>query len=99
MILNSVQQNSQTNELSIKIEIKRDGNKLVIRYCDDGKGLSNKYLENPRLILEPHETSRLNGHGLGMWIINNTINLQKGNILNISGINGFEFVFQIEEAS
>ncbi len=99
LILNSVQQNSQTNELSIKIEIKRDGNKLVIRYCDDGKGLSNKYLENPRLILEPHETSRLNGHGLGMWIINNTINLQKGNILNISGINGFEFVFQIEEAS
>lgn len=97
LILNSVQQNSQSNELKIKILIIKDCNKLKISYYDNGKGLPEKYLNNPRIILEPHETSRVNGHGLGMWIINNTINLQKGDILNISGKKGFEFVFEMEE--
>lgn len=97
LILNSVQQNSEANELKIKIAISRDNNKLKISYYDDGKGLSKKYLDNPRIILEPHETSRINGHGLGMWIINNTINLQKGKILSISGECGFEFSFEMEE--
>lgn len=97
LILNSVQQNSETNALKIEITISKDNNKLKISYSDDGKGLSKKYLDNPRIILEPHETSRTNGHGLGMWIINNTINLQKGEILSISGENGFEFIFEIEE--
>ena len=97
LILNSIQQNSEANELKIKIVISRDNNKLKISYYDDGKGLSKKYLDNPRIILEPHETSRTNGHGLGMWIINNTINLQKGKILSISGAGGFEFSFEMEE--
>ena len=97
LILNSVQQNSQSNELKIKILISKDCNKLKISYYDNGKGLPEKYLNNPRIILEPHETSRLNGHGLGMWIIHNTINLQKGDILNISGEKGFEFIFEMEE--
>ena len=97
LILNSVQQNSETNELKIKIVISRNNNKLKISYYDDGKGLSKKYLDNPRIILEPHETSRTNGHGLGMWIINNTINLQKGEILSISGEGGFGFIFEMEE--
>lgn len=83
LILNSVQQNSLSNELKIKILISKDCNKLKISYYDNGKGLPEKYLNNPRIILEPHETSRLNGHGLGMWIINNTINFQNGEILNI----------------
>lgn len=97
LILNSVQQNSQSNELKIKILISKDCNKLKISYYDNGKGLPEKYLNNPRIILEPHETSRLNGHGLGMWIINNTINFQNGEILNISGEKGFEFIFEMEE--
>ena len=97
LILNSVQQNSGTNELKIKITISRNNNKLRISYFDNGKGLQKKYLNNPRIILEPHETSRTNGHGLGMWIINNTINLQKGEILSISGKDGFEFIFEMEE--
>ena len=97
LILNSIQQNNEINKLKIKIAISRDNNKLKISYDDDGKGLSKKYLDNPRIILEPHETSRTNGHGLGMWIINNTINLQKGEILSISGESGFGFVFEMEE--
>lgn len=97
LILNSVQQNSQSNELKIKILISKDCNKLKISYYDNGKGLPEKYLNNPKIILEPHETSRANGHGLGMWIINNTINFQNGEIINISGEKGFEFIFVMEE--
>lgn len=97
LILNSVQQNSQSNELKIKIIISKDCNKLKISYYDNGKGLPEKYLNNPKIILEPHETSRANGHGLGMWIINNTINFQNGEIINISGDKGFEFIFEMEE--
>ena len=97
LILNSVQQNSQSNELKIKIIISKDCNKLKISYYDNGKGLPEKYLNNPKIILEPHETSRANGHGLGMWIINNTINFQNGEIINISGEKGFEFIFAMEE--
>ena len=59
--------------------------------------MPEKYLNNPKIILEPHETSRANGHGLGMWIINNTINFQNGEIINISGEKGFEFIFAMEE--
>lgn len=97
LILNSVQQNSQSNELKIKIIISKDRNKLKISYYDNGIGLPEKYLNNPKIILEPHETSRSNGHGLGMWIINNTINFQNGEIINISGEKGFEFIFAMEE--
>lgn len=97
LILNSIQQNSETIDLGIKIVINRDNNKLKVSYSDNGKGLSKKYLDNPKIILEPHETNRNNGHGLGMWIINNTINYQKGEILDISGKKGFEFIFEMEE--
>lgn len=98
LILNSVQQNSNSDKLKIKIEINKKNNRLKICYSDDGKGLSKQYLNNPKIILEPHETSRENGHGLGMWIINNTINLQKGEVLSISSEHGFEFTFELEEA-
>lgn len=97
LILNSVQQNSNLDKLSIKIKINKKSEKLVIDYLDEGRGLPQKYLDDPKKILEVHETSRENGHGLGMWIINNTINLQKGKIIEISGEKGFRFVFEMEE--
>ena len=97
MILNSVQQNNKIGELKIVIEIKMNSNRLNIKYSDTGTGLSKEYLNKPEIILDAHETTRHNGHGLGMWIIHNTINLQKGKILNISGEGGFKFIFEMEE--
>ena len=46
-------------------------------------------------ILEPHETSRKKGHGLGMWIVNNTLNMSGGEVLDITSKNGFEIDFTI----
>lgn len=37
-------------------------------------------------ILNVHETSRENGHGLGMWITNNTIIKTSGEIEEIKNI-------------
>ena len=50
---------------------------------------------NPRKILEVHETNRKNGHGLGMWIVNNTVIMTGGSIDRIESNNGFNIDFTI----
>lgn len=101
LILNSFQQNSSKNRINIKIKIEEVNEFLEISYEDDGRGLLEKYAKNPMKILDVHETSRENGHGLGMWITNNTITKTSGkieeikNILN-KGINkGFYMFFKL----
>ena len=95
LILNTVQQNQSLANISISIIIKKESNKLNIIYQDNGKGLPKKYVNDPMRILEVHETSRENGHGLGMWIVNNTIEMTNGRIKDISGNNGFKIQFEI----
>lgn len=96
LILNSIQQNEGKQHLAIQIDIERGtGNLLCISYRDNGKGLDKKYEGNPRKILEVHETTRANGHGLGMWIVNNTVVMSGGAIEEISGTSGFEILFTI----
>ncbi len=97
LILNSVQQNEKSELLEIRIAAKKDGERLNLSYCDNGKGLATKYAKNPRKILEVHETTRSNGHGLGMWIVNNTISMTGGEITDIKGTDGFSITFAIGE--
>jgi len=95
LILNSVQQNDQRNELKINIKIKNQEGKLNFSYKDDGIGLPKKYLKDPRRILEVHESSREDGHGLGMWMVHNTIVMTGGEIKDISSDSGFSIQFTI----
>ena len=95
LILNSVQQNDKSSALDINIKIGLIENKLDVSYQDNGVGLPSKYIENPLRILEPHETSRENGHGLGMWIINNTLEMTKGCVKEIKNNKGFFIKFEI----
>jgi signal transduction histidine kinase len=95
LILNSVQQNDNTQKLGVIIETTETNGFLKIRYSDDGKGLDDKYKENPKKILEVHETTRINGHGLGMWIVNNTCIMSGGEIIKIEGEGGFAIEFTI----
>ena len=46
-------------------------------------------------ILEVHETTRRNGHGLGMWIVHNTCVMSGGDIQCIEGNDGFHISFTI----
>lgn len=95
LVLNSIQQNEKDNNLVINITIKKIGELISFVYEDNGKGLDKKYQNNPRKILEVHETTREKGHGLGMWIVNNTVNMSGGNIDRILGNNGFLIEFTI----
>ena len=42
-----------------------------------------------------YETTRKDGHGLGMWIVNNTVNMSGGKIQGIQGTEGFSAEFSI----
>lgn len=95
LILNSIQQNEKRNRLEIKIEVTMVADMLCICYRDNGIGLPDKYKKNPMKILEPHETSRKKGHGLGMWIVNNTLDMSGGEVQNIKSNGGFEIDFTI----
>lgn len=86
LILNTFQQNNSKNKINIKINIKLVDRFLEISYEDDGIGLDKKYIKEPMQILNVHETSRNNGHGLGMWITNNTIIKSLGKIEVIKNI-------------
>lgn len=95
LILNSIQQNEKRNRLIIDIEISMSADILFVCYRDNGVGLPDKYKKNPMKILEPHETSRKKGHGLGMWIVNNTLNMSGGEVLDIESEKGFRIDFTI----
>lgn len=95
LILNSVQQNENTQKLNVIIEVTEKNGFLKFRYGDNGKGLDAKYKTNPRKILEVHETTRVKGHGLGMWIVNNTCIMSGGEIQKIEGEDGFAIEFTL----
>ena len=95
LILNSIQQNELNQKLDISITISILDNMLHFKYSDNGKGLDKKYHSNPKRILEVLESTRKNGHGLGMWMINNTVILSGGEILEINGTDGFNIEFNL----
>ena len=97
LLLNSVQQNVTKKEINVEIKLSynSDEHKLYILYTDDGVGLASKYFANPRMILEVHETTRENGHGLGMWIVNSTVISTGGEITTISTGPGFLIEFTL----
>lgn len=95
LILNSIQQNEKKGHLYITICASLDDDVLKFSYSDDGVGLDRKYQNSPMKILEVHETTRKNGHGLGMWIVNNTVNMSGGAISKIRGDKGFSIDFSI----
>jgi len=80
LILNSVQVNEYRKELEISVDFDYNEGKLLLKYSDNGKGLDKKYKNNPLKILNVHEGTREDGHGLGMWMVNNTVYKLNGNI-------------------
>lgn len=80
LILNSVQMNEYRKELEISVDFDYNEGKLLLKYSDNGKGLDKKYKNNPLKILNVHEGTREDGHGLGMWMVNNTVYKLNGNI-------------------
>lgn len=97
LILNSWQQNKDANQITINISVQKISGFLKIVYSDSGVGLPPKYINDPMRILAVHESSRENGHGLGMWIVDNTIRMTHGEVISIDGHNGFRIHFELGE--
>lgn len=95
LILNSWQQNKTASQIVINIFIQEIRGFLEIVYSDSGVGLPPKYIDDPMRILAVHESSREDGHGLGMWIVHNTIGMTGGEVIHIDGHNGFKFCFEL----
>ena len=89
LILNSVQVNEYRKELEISVDFDYNKGKLLLEYSDNGKGLDKKYKNNPLKILNVHEGTRKDGHGLGMWMVNNTVYKLNGNISIDGETNGY----------
>ncbi|SDG26887.1 Signal transduction histidine kinase [Fontibacillus panacisegetis] len=96
LILNSIQHNEMKDLLIIKMEVEKVGDMLEFKYFDNGKGLDEKYISDPKRILEVHETSRSDGHGLGMWIVSNTLRMYGGEVIDINSEKGFNIYFSIK---
>ena len=92
LILNSIQQNEKRiKKLEIEISFEIEGGSLSMKYSDNGVGLSKKFINSPFKILDPHESTRKKGHGLGMWLVHSSILSTDGTVTNIDGHNGFLF--------
>lgn len=93
LILNSIQHNEEMKPLNISIKINCIGKVYYVEYADNGVGLAEKYRSNPERILEVHETSRTDGHGLGMWMVNTSLLRNGGKVTNITNEHGFKIEF------
>ncbi len=82
LIANSVASfdRKRTKKYEIVIRIWEEDNYVVIDYSDTGAGLSPAFKKEPRKTLEPFESDKrdtsgtLIGTGMGLWIVNNTVN-------------------------
>ena len=70
----------KTEKREITIRVYEENGYVMIDYADTGIGLSNAYKKEPRRILDPFESDKrdasgnLVGTGMGLWIVNNTVN-------------------------
>ena len=86
LIANSVSAFRGIKDKKIQIIIKKINNGFEIIYKDTGKGLSEKYKNEPNKILEAFETDKMNGlneivgTGMGMWIIDTIVKRYQGEI-------------------
>lgn len=70
----------KTEKRQITIRVYEENDYVVIDYADTGIGLSNAFKKEPRRILDPFESDKrdasgnLIGTGMGLWIVNNTVN-------------------------
>ena len=76
----------RTKDKKIYIDIKEEGEYIRIDYSDTGVGLDPMYKKDPNKTLKVFETDKRDlsgqkvGTGMGLWIVNNTIQDYKGKI-------------------
>lgn len=82
LIANSVASfdKKKTEKREIEIKVYEENGYILLDYADTGVGLSAAFKKEPRKILNPFESDKrdekgnLIGTGMGLWIVNNTVN-------------------------
>ncbi len=88
LVANSVAsfEKKRTEKREITIRLFEENGYAVIDYADTGAGLSAAFKKEPRKTLNPFESDKrdasgnLIGTGMGLWIVNNTVNDYSGYI-------------------
>ncbi len=82
----------EVGNIDIGVEVAED--EIVIRYTDDGKGMSE---DNVNRIFEPFFTTKRGegGTGLGMSIVYNLVHSRLGGVINCSSVEGQGTAFTI----
>ena len=76
LILNSCEATNE-KELDICIDVSNKNNSIYIKLTDFGEGISKENLEK---CMEPFFTTRINGLGLGLSIVENLVMIMNGTI-------------------
>lgn len=76
LILNSCEATNE-KELDICIDVRNKNNSIYIKLTDFGEGISKENLEK---CMEPFFTTRINGLGLGLSIVENLVMIMNGTI-------------------
>lgn len=90
LIQNAIQ-SSDRDDFHIFINLRIDGDTIVLEIKDNGPGIPSKYIEK---IFEPYFTTRRKGTGLGLPIVKRIIENHHGNIM-LSSVEGHRTTFTI----
>ena len=90
LILNATEINYLNTNYKIIINIEQDSDKLLISYENTGVDLAEKFQDNPNEIFEYGvKDDKKEGHGIGMWILKKTIDINSGECIVSKTRNGF----------
>jgi signal transduction histidine kinase len=80
IILNAVQAMPDGGTLSISAQQEPDGERVTLRFCDTGVGVTEDRME---VIFQPFFTTKTKGTGLGLAIVRKIVE-KHGGLVNVS---------------
>ena len=91
-----LEKSSNVNRI-IRIRIEKgEANDYVRVYLENnGPPLAEQYRSNPNQILEPGVSSKENGTGIGLWIADEVIAKNNGQLFTVDREDGFELIWTI----
>jgi signal transduction histidine kinase len=84
LVKNATQALKDTEHPSIKVNVLKEQNNVIIKVIDNGKGIANEHKNH---IFEPKFTTKSSGMGLGLPMVKNIIEAYKGTLVFTSEIN------------
>lgn len=82
-ISNLVSNAVEANAKKLILDVQRQNTNVVIKVADNGKGMSQEVVQK---IFEPFYTTKSNGTGLGLAVVNSVIKAHQGNIGLVSEV-------------